>query len=392
MKFKEIPRQVILLGLISLFTDMASEMLYPVTPIFLSGVLGASMAIIGLIEGLAELTAGFLKGYFGFLSDKLGKRSIFVVLGYSLSALSKPLPGLLPNTITVLFSRVTDRIGKGIRTSPRDALLGSYSNSTNSGAIFGLHRGMDTLGAVFGPLVALLLLNIYSNNFRLVFLIAFVPSLAAIAVSLIIKDRKIAAAQRSTKLFPIRFWKEAPKDYKILTILFTLFSLVNSSDVFLILRSKDISHSTSLAILVYVFYNLIYALVSYPAGIIADKFGKKNIFIAGLLIFSGVYFGFGLSSGIGIIWGLFFLYGMYAAFSEGVLKAWVSDLVPDNKKASAIGLITMLSSFSIMLGSVLTGILWDKFGAAVPFIISGGVSLLVAISLYFLSRKERAAA
>jgi MFS family permease len=392
MKFKGIPRQVILLGLISLFTDMASEMLYPVTPIFLSGVLGASMAIIGLIEGLAELTAGFLKGYFGFLSDKLGKRSIFVVLGYSLSALSKPLPGLLPNTITVLFSRVTDRIGKGIRTSPRDALLASYSDGDNTGAIFGLHRGMDTLGAVFGPLIALLLLNIYSNNFRLVFLIAFVPSLAAIGVSLLIKDRKIDIAQRSRKLFPIGFWKEAPKDYKILTVLFTLFSLVNSSDVFLILRSKDISHSTTAAILVYVFYNLVYASTSYPVGILSDKFGKKNIFIAGLLIFSGVYFGFGLSSGIGVIWGLFFFYGLYAAFSEGVLKAWVSDLVPDNKRASAIGLITMLSSFSIMLGSVVTGLLWDKFGATVPFLLSGGVSLAVAISLYILSRKERAQA
>jgi MFS family permease len=389
MKFKGIPRQVILLGLISLFTDMASEMLYPVTPIFLSGVLGASMAIIGLIEGLAELTAGFLKGYFGFLSDKLGKRSIFVVLGYSLSALSKPLPGLLPNTITVLFSRVTDRIGKGIRTSPRDALLASYSDGDNTGAIFGFHRGMDTLGAVFGPLIALLLLNIYSNNFRLVFLIAFAPSLAAIGVSLLIKDRKIEIAQRSRKLFPIGFWKEAPKDYKILTVLFTLFSLVNSSDVFLILRSKDISHSTTAAILVYVFYNLVYASTSYPVGILSDKFGKKNIFIAGLLIFSGVYFGFGLSSGIGVIWGLFFFYGLYAAFSEGVLKAWVSDLVPDNKRASAIGLITMLSSFSIMLGSVVTGLLWDKFGAAVPFLVSGGVSLAVAISLYILSRKER---
>jgi MFS family permease len=389
MKLKGIPRQVILLGLISLFTDMASEMLYPVTPIFLSGVLGASMAIIGLIEGLAELTSGFLKGYFGFLSDKIGKRSVFVVLGYSLSALSKPLPGLFPNTITVLFSRVTDRIGKGIRTSPRDALLGSYSDSSNSGSIFGFHRGMDTLGAVFGPLIALLLLNIYSSNFRLVFLIAFIPSLAAIAVSFFIKDRKIEAKPKERKLFPVRFWKEAPKDYKMLTILFTLFSLVNSSDVFLILRSKDISHSNTSAILVYVFYNLIYASASYPAGIFADKFGKKNIFIVGLLIFSGVYIGFGSSSGIGVIWVLFFFYGIYAAFSEGILKAWVSDLVPDNKRASAIGLITMLSSFAIMLGSVLTGILWDKFGAVVPFLLSGGISLCVAVSLYFLSRKEQ---
>jgi MFS family permease len=157
----------------------------------------------------------------------------------------------------------------------------------------------------------------------------------------------------------------------------------------LILRSKDISHSTTAAILVYVFYNLVYASASYPVGILSDKLGKKNIFLAGLLIFSGVYFGFGLSSGIGVIWGLFFFYGLYAAFSEGVLKAWVSDLVPDNKRASAIGLITMLSSISIMLGSVVTGLLWDKFGAAVPFLVSGGVSLVAAVSLYLFSRKEQ---
>lgn len=390
MKFSRIPRQVLLLGLVSLFTDMASEMLYPVTPIFLSGVLGASMAIIGLIEGLAEVTAGILKGYFGFLSDKLGKRSIFVVIGYSLSAISKPLPGLLPSTIVVLLSRVTDRIGKGVRTAPRDALLAGYSEGGNSGTIFGFHRGMDTMGAVIGPLIALMLLKIYSNNFGLIFLIAFIPSVAAIGVTLLIKDRKAEGKPRSGKLFPIGFWKEAPRDYKMLTILFTLFSLVNSSDVFLILRSKEISHSNSSAILVYVFYNLIYAGLSYPAGIFSDKFGKKNVLIAGLVIFSGVYFGFGLTSGIGLIWGLFFFYGVYAAFSEGILKAWVSDLVPDNKRGSAIGLITMLSGFAIMLGSLLTGVLWDKFGAEVPFILSGIVSLVVAVFLYILNRRVQA--
>jgi MFS family permease len=389
MKLRGIPRQVILLGLVSLFTDMASEMLYPVTPIFLSGALGASMAIIGMIEGLAEVTAGFLKGYFGFLSDKTGKRSIFVVMGYSLSALSKPLPGLFPSTLAVLISRVTDRTGKGIRTSPRDALLASYADKSNTGAIFGFHRGMDTMGAVIGPLIAIALLSYYSNNYRLVFLIAFIPSVAAIAVTLLIKDRQIEAAQRSRKLFSLEFWREAPRDYKILTLLFTLFSFVNSSDVFLILRSRDISHSNTTAILFYVFYNLIYAAASYPAGIFSDKFGKKNVLILGLVLFSGVYLGFGLTSGSEVIWGLFFFYGLYAAFSEGVLKAWVSDLVPDNKRGSAIGLITMLSSFAVMTGSFVTGVLWDKFGAQVPFILSGVVSLIVARFLFTLNKKEK---
>ena len=397
MKLKNMPRQIILLGLISLFTDMASEMLYPVTPIFLSGILGASMAMIGLIEGLAELTAGLLKGYFGFISDKIGKRAIFVIAGYSLSALSKPLPGLIPNTAIVFLSRIADRTGKGIRTAPRDALLASYSDKDNKGAIFGFHRGMDTLGAVFGPLLGLLLLSIYSYNYRTVFLYALIPSLAAVGVTLLIKDKKLekGSSQPGSDVLKVKekgtgklsFWKESPKEYKTLTIIFTLFSLVNSSDVFLILRSKDISHSTTTAILVYVFYNLIYAITSYPAGKLSDKFGKRNALIAGLVIFSGVYFGFGLTSGTGIIWILFLLYGIYAAFSEGVVKAWVSDLVPDKKRGSAIGLLTMLSSFAIMSGSLITGVLWDAFGPSVPFIISGIISLISAFLLYFLNRK-----
>jgi MFS family permease len=397
MKLKNIPRQVILLGLISLFTDMASEMLYPVTPLFLSGILGASMAIIGLIEGLAELTAGLLKGYFGFLSDKLGKRAIFVIAGYSLSALSKPLPGLIPTTAIVFLSRIADRTGKGIRTAPRDALLAGYSDKNNKGAIFGFHRGMDTVGAVIGPLLGLLLLSLYSYNYRKVFLFALIPSLAAIAVTLLIKDKKLEKAgenirpgnsKEKKEMSRFSFWKESPKDYKILTIIFTVFSFVNSSDVFLILRSKDISHSTTTAILVYVFYNLVYALVSYPAGIYSDKFGKRNALIIGLVIFSCVYFGFGLSSGTEIIWVLFFLYGIYAAFSEGVVKAWVSDLISDKKRGSAIGLLTMLSSFAIMIGSLVTGILWDAFGPSVPFIISGIIGLISALLLYFLNKTK----
>ena len=375
---------------------MASEMLYPITPIFLSGILGASMAIIGLIEGLAELTAGLLKGYFGFLSDKIGKRAIFVITGYSLSALSKPLPGIFPQTIIVFLSRIADRTGKGIRTAPRDALLASFSDRNNKGAIFGFHRGMDTLGAVIGPLFGLLLLTYYSYNYRIVFLYALIPSLAAVGVTFFIKDKKrnelpgnkTGEAIDTEQKRKFSFWKESPKDYKILTIIFTLFSLVNSSDVFLILRSKDISHSTTTAILVYVFYNLIYAIVSYPAGLFSDKFGKRNGLIIGLVIFSGVYFGFGLSSRTEVIWILFLFYGIYAAFSEGMVKAWVSDLVPDKKRASAIGLLTMLSGFAILLGSLVTGILWDAFGPSVPFIISGIVSLVAAFLLYFLNQKS----
>jgi len=378
-----IPRQVFILGMVSLFTDVASEMLYPITPIFLTAVLGSSMAVVGIIEGIAEFIAGLLKGYFGNLSDKVGRRSVFIVIGYGLSAIAKPLPGIFQNIPTVLFSRVADRTGKGIRTAPRDALLGSHSNG-NSGAVFGFHRGMDTLGAAIGPAIALVFLHYFPNNFQLIFLVAFIPSAIAVAFTLLVKDKPVESKLRSKRNYSA-FWNSAPKAYKKLLVLITIFSLVNSSDVFLILKSKDVSDSSTLAIFGYIFYNLVYAAASYPLGGLSDKFGKKKIFSFGLIIFSLVYFGFALAPEIELIWLLFALYGIYAASTEGISKAWVSDLIPDEQRGSAIGLLTMLSSLSVMLGSFLTGILWDKFGSSVPFLVSAVVSFIIA-SVIFLQK------
>lgn len=380
MKVK-ISKQVFILGMVSLFTDIASEMLYPVTPIFLTVVLGSSMAVVGLIEGIAEVTSGLLKGYFGNLSDKLGKRSIFVVFGYGISALAKSLPGIFQNIPVVLTSRVSDRIGKGIRTAPRDALLASYSNG-NSGAVFGFHRALDTWGAAIGPVLALALLNFYPNNFQLIFLAAFVPSVIAVVFTLFVKDNDASSNEKSKKNY-LEFWKSAPNQYKQVLVLITIFSLVNSSDVFLILKSQNITQSSSLAIFGYVFYNIIYAIFSYPLGGLADKYGKQKVFSFGLMIFSAVYFGFAFLNDINLIWILFALYGIYAASTEGVSKAWISDLIPSEQRGSAIGLLTMLSSFSVMLGSFLTGILWDRFGSSFPFLLSAILSLLIAMIIHF---------
>jgi len=377
MTLKNIPKQVLILGFVSLFTDIASEMLYPVTPIFLTAALGASMATVGIIEGLAEFIAGFLKGYFGRLSDKLKKRSVFVTAGYGLSALSKPLPGIFPFISTVVVSRVADRVGKGMRTAPRDALLAANADG-NTGAIFGFHRGMDTLGAALGPVAALILLHFYPHDYKLIFLVAFVPSIIAVTFTAFVKDR-IVEKKAAPKFKYAEFWKTAPVHYKQLIYLVTIFSLVNSSDVFLILKSRNIAHSSTLAIAGYIFYNLVYAAASYPVGKLADKFGKAKIFIAGLFVFSLVYFGFAVAPEFHMLWGLFILYGIYAASTEGVAKAWVSDLIHDENRGSAIGLLTMLSSLSVMLGSFFTGILWDKFGSTVPFLISSIVSIIVAV-------------
>ena len=222
---------------------------------------------------------------------------------------------------------------------------------------------MDTLGAVIGPLLALLMLNLLKLDFQTIFIIAFFPSLIAVVFTLFVKDKKSEISSRP-KIDLRNFWKSSPSQYKTLFVLITIFSLVNSSDVFLILKSKNISGSATLAIAGYIFYNIVYAASSYPIGILSDKFGKKRVFIIGLIIFSFVYLGFASLNSFAFIWILFALYGIYASSTEGVLKAWVSDLVPDQNRGSAIGLITMSSSIAMMIGSVAAGFLWDAFGSA----------------------------
>lgn len=379
MKKNKISKQVFYLGIVSFFTDFASEMLYPITPIFLTSILGASMSIVGIIEGIAEVTAGFFKGYFGALSDKLDKRKIFVVTGYSTSGLVKSLPGIFANVPIVVISRVLDRIGKGIRTAPRDSLLSSYAKE-NSGAVFGFHRSMDTFGAVIGPLSATILISYFSFSYSSIYLIALIPSVMAIVFTLLIKEIKVEPKLNGEKFYS-SFWKSSPKEYKYFLVIVTLFSLSNSSDVFLILKSKEITNSDTVSITGYVFYNLIYALSSYPIGSISDKIGKKKMFVIGLIIFSFVYLGFALNKNFIALWLLFALYGIYASATEGVSKALVSDLVQKEYKGSAIGLLTMASSFAVMIGSFFAGILWDKFGAEIPFIISSIISFITAILL-----------
>ncbi len=379
--FKKIPRSVIVLGFISFFTDFASEMLYPVTPLFLTAVLGSSMAVVGLIEGLAEITAGFMKGYFGVLSDKIGRRKIFVQTGYGLSGLFKSIPGILPYIPAVFVSRIVDRIGKGIRTSPRDALLGSYSNENNSGRVFGFHRSMDTLGAVAGPLIAMVLLYFYPSNYILVYLVAFLPSLFAIGFTFLVKEVKTPPAKIGSRKTFLLFWKSAPKNYKYVVFMITLFSIVNSSDVFLILRSQEIAKSDTLAIAGYVFFNIVYSLMSYPLGIISDRIGKKYIISAGLMIFSFVYLIFAFYQSIIVIWFCFALYGIYSASTEGIIKAWINDLVDPSFKGSAIGLLNGMMSLGILSGSFFTGLLWDAYGFQLPFLISSTVSFIVAVML-----------
>jgi MFS family permease len=376
------PRAIILLGIVSLLMDMASEMLYPIGPIYLTVALGASVAWIGVIEGIAEAISGLSKGYFGALSDTLGKRRIFVTLGYGLSALSKPIPGIFASVGGVLGSRVLDRIGKGIRTAPRDALLGSYTTPATRGAAFGLHRAMDTIGAAIGPALALLYLAWRPGDYAMLFLLAFIPSALAAVTTLLIREQPFAPKARSAGFGEsFAFWKQSPAEYRSLIIWLTLFALTNSSDVFLILRAREAGFSDTLAIGGYIGYNVIFALTAFPAGKLSDRLGRKRVMVIGLLIYTAVYIGFAFAPTVWMIWGFFALYGIYAAMTEGVSKAWISDLVPNEHRGLAIGLQTMLSSLCALVASSWTGAAWSAAGAMVPLLIAAGMAFVVAMGL-----------
>jgi MFS family permease len=385
MKVKIITRTIWVLSLVSLFTDVASEMLYPVMPVFLRSI-GFSFLLIGILEGLAEAVAGLSKSYFGKQSDALGKRLPFVQFGYALSAISKPMMAVFVYPLWIFFARTIDRLGKGIRTGARDALLSDESTSENKAKVFGFHRGMDTLGAVLGPAIALAYLYYYPANYKALFLIAFLPGAVAILFTLFIKEKRSASPgkikKRSGDIFAfVHYWKTSRGEYKKLVIGFLLFALFNSSDVFLLLKMKDSGLNDIAVIGVYIFYNLIYALASYPAGIIADKIGLKKVFLAGLFIFSIVYTGFAFNDNLAIFFTLFLLYGLYAAATEGISKAWISNIVNKNETATAIGTYTGFQSICALIASSLTGFLWVKFGSIVTFSATACVTLLVIVYL-----------
>lgn len=380
---KIITRTVWILSLVSLFTDVAGEMLYPVMPLYLKSI-GFSVVLIGILEGVAEATAGLSKGYFGKLSDHSGKRVPFVQLGYLLSSLSKPLMVLFALPLWVFFTRTLDRLGKGIRTGARDAILSDEATPATKGKVFGFHRALDTTGAVMGPALALIYLQFYPEDYETLFVLAVVPGLLAVVFSFLIKEKKAETKKRlsAVSFFSfLNYWKNSPASYRKLVGGLLVFTLFNSSDVFLLLRAKQSGLSDASVIGVYIFYNLIYAVFSYPLGVLADKIGLKYVFIFGLFSFAIMYFGMAFEGGLLVFYFLFFLYGVYAAATEGISKAWVTTLTDKKDTATAIGTYAAFQSVCTMLASALAGFIWFNFGAASTFILTGTVAFGVAVYL-----------
>jgi MFS family permease len=341
--------------------------------------------LIGFLEGFAEAIAGLSKGYFGKKSDNLGKRLPFVQIGYGLSAISKPMMALFVFPLWIFFARTIDRIGKGVRTGARDAILSDETTAENKGEIFGFHRSMDTLGAVIGPAMALIYLYYYPTDYKTLFLIAFIPGVLAVIATLLIKEkqREVSTDKQKTSFFSfLKYWKESPILYRKLVTGLLLFALFNSSDVFLLLKLKQSGISDTMIIGVYIFYNLIYALFAYPVGIIADKIGMKKMFVIGLVIFSIVYFGMAINTNLYLYFALFFLYGVYASATEGISKAWISNISAKKDTATAIGTFTAFQSICTMLASSIAGLIWYNFSANATFIITGIGT--IGIIVYFL--------
>ncbi len=389
MKF--ITKTVWILSLVSLFTDTASEMLYPIMPIYLKTI-GFSIVLIGILEGLAEATGGLSKGYFGKLSDNSGKRVPFVQFGYILSTLSRPMMAMFTFPLWIFFSRTLDRLGKGIRTGSRDAILSDEATPETKGKVFGFHRSMDTFGAVLGPSLALIYLYINPQDYKTLFYIAFIPGMFAVITSLLLKEKNkdiVKEYKRTSLLSFLNYWKESPTEYRKLLIGLLAFTLFNSSDVFLLLKAKEAGLKDTMVIGAYIFYNLIYALFAFPLGIFADWIGLKKMYIIGLSIFAIVYFGMGLTSNIYFIIALFFLYGLYSAATEGISKAWISNISDKKDTATAIGTYSAFQSIFTMIASSLAGIIWYIFGANATFIITGSVTLLVIVYFVFYVHQNK---
>ena len=390
-----ITRTVWILSLVSLFADIASEMLYPVIPVYLKEI-GFSALLIGILEGVVSFTAGISKGYFGKMSDQKGLRLPFIKTGYLLSAISKPLMAVFVWPVWIFFVRSIDRLGKGIRTAARDALLSQQATKETKARVFGFHRGMDTVGAASGPVIALLFLYFYPGSYTTLFYFAFIPGIISVTLIFLLKEKKqpTSTLGRGNFFSFFGYWKVAPKEFKRTVPPLLLFALFNSSDVFLLLITKETIgdttmrigqaelNSDTITIAAYIFYNLVYALAAYPAGILADKFGNKKVIVFGLFLFTLVYAGFAAIPSTPLIFILFAIYGIYAAATEGVVKAWITNMAHDQNTATAIGFYTSAESVCTLFASIIAGAIWTGFGSSYTFIITSIVSLFVC--LYFL--------
>lgn len=396
-RYVSMPRNVLALSVVSFLNDTSSEIIYPLLPAFLALALGASPFAIGLIEGFAESVASLLKLFSGYLSDKFGTRKLPVFLGYSLAAIMRPFLAFVTSWPQVLVVRMTDRVGKGIRGAPRDALIAESVPRSERGFAFGFNRAADHLGAVFGPVAAFLLLIIFAvdpqdptiREYQQVFLFASVPVvLGLLVIAFFVKeDRKKPTAVSPT---PIKFSLAGfDGNFKRYLVVVAVFTLSNSTDAFLLLRATQAGISPAVLPLLWMVLHFSKVVFSLLGGGLSDRFGRKQLIITGWLIYAAVYAGFSFVNAPWQCWILFVVYGAYFGLTEGVEKAFVADMVPENKRGTAYGLYNLAFGITVFPASLLFGLLWNEFGVATAFLTSAAVSI-IAIFMLMTIRSENA--
>jgi len=368
------------LGVVSLLTDASTEMAYPLLPLFLTETLGAGTAFVGVVEGVAETTASLVKLVSGWLSDRLRRRKMLVTWGYSLSSLTRPLMAMALLPSHVLGIRFLDRIGKGIRTSPRDALIADSTSADGRGAAFGFHRAMDHLGAVVGPVLAFLLLPLVGGSYRAIFWLASIP--AALCVLVLVATVREVAAQGPSARLPLLTLRPYDRRFKRFLCVVTLFALGNSSDAFLLLRAREAGVAESAVPLLWGALHVVKSTSSLGAGILSDRAGRRGAIVAGWLVYAGVYSGFAAAGSGWQVWGLFLVYGLYFGLTEGAEKALVADLTPAAARASAYGVYHTAIGVTALPASLLTGWLWQEFGAGVAFGTGAVLAAAAAVLLW----------
>ncbi|MGZ5350514.1 MAG: MFS transporter [Actinomycetota bacterium] len=373
---------------VSFFQDAASEMLYPVLPLFITGVLGAPPAVVGLIEGLAEGTASILKMASGWLSDRM-RRKPLIAVGYGLSSVSKLVIGFAYAWPLVLVARVADRTGKGIRGAPRDTLIADDTPQADRGRAFGFHRAADTFGAVVGPLIGLALYFALGQRMRPLFFIAFIPAAISVVLIVFVRERPRTHHERAAAIAARA--GPLPRPYRRVVAFLTIFGLVNFTDALLLLRAKELGFGFAGVVLVYTLYNLTYSLLSYPAGAWSDRVPRRKVFAAGIAVFAVSYFGLGVITSAAWVWVLLPVYGAYTALTDGVSRAWVADLAP-HATGTALGTYAGLSGAASIVAGVWAGLAWGGTGR-LPLLISGSVAGVLAVVLWVAGdRLERAPA
>ena len=378
-------RNVVALGLVSLLTDVSAEMIYPLLPLFLTSVLGAGPTFVGLVEGIAESAASLTKLFSGWLSDRLGRRKGLVVVGYTLSTLTRPLVAFALIPWHVLMVRFADRLGKGLRTSPRDALIAGSTDLAIRGRAYGFHRSMDHLGAVAGPALAyVLLLLMGGGQLRTIFLLAAIPGILSVLILIL----KVSDIQVNPTAAPKATSGTGRMNRQLTRFLFvvTLFTLGNSSDAFLLLRAQEVGIAVAHLPLLWMYFHVVKAATGMPGGMLSDLRGRRGAIIAGWLVYAVAYLGFGAASQPWHIWVLLGFYGLYFGLTEGGERALIADLVPPDRQASAFGLFHSCIGIAALPSSLLMGYLYQSFGAGPAFTVGAALAGLSALLLFILFR------